>query len=46
MEKLGGARWIAKSRRLTKAAEYDNEDEGFDFSYEPYTLKKDPGVYY
>ena len=46
VEKLGGARWIAKSRRLTKAAEYDNEDEGFDFSYEPYTLKKDPGVYY
>ena len=46
VEKLGGARWVAKSRRLTKTAEYDNEDEGSDFSYQPYTLKKDTDIYY
>jgi glutaconate CoA-transferase subunit A len=46
VEKLGGARWVAKARRLTKTAEYDNEDEGFDFSYSSYTLKKDTDIYY
>jgi hypothetical protein len=32
---------------MTKVAEYDNEDEGFDFSYETYVSPdKDPGIYY
>ncbi len=34
IEKLGGAKWLAEAKRLTKAAEYDNEDDGVDFSYE------------
>ena len=46
VEKLGGARWVAKSRRLTKTAEYDNEDAGYDYSYQPYTLKQDTDIYY
>lgn len=33
LEKLGGAKFIVEARRQTKAAEYDNEDEGFDFNY-------------
>lgn len=37
IEKLGGAKWIAESRRLTKAEEYDNEDIGVNFDYEEYT---------
>ncbi len=46
VEKLGGAKWIASSKRLTRTAEYDNEDEGYDFSYTPFTPEKDPGIYY
>mgnify|MGYP000852742252 FL=1 len=46
VEKLGGARWVAKARRLTKTTEYDNEDEGYDYSYQPYTLNKDTDIYY
>ncbi len=34
VEKLGGAKWIAEARRQTKAAEYDNEDDGVDYAYE------------
>ncbi len=37
VEKLGGAKWIAESRRQTKAAEGDNEESGVDFSYEEWT---------
>lgn len=33
IEKLGGAKWLAQARRLTKAAEGDNEIDGVDFSY-------------
>jgi len=33
IEKLGGAKWLAEHRRLTKAAEGDNEIDGVDFSY-------------
>ncbi|HPK44130.1 MAG TPA: hypothetical protein PLV62_04035, partial [Spirochaetota bacterium] len=36
IEKLGGSKWIAESRRLTKAEEYDNEDSGVDFNYEEF----------
>jgi len=44
VEKLGGAKWIAESRRQTKAAENDNED--VDFSYQEYQVDNDPGIYY
>ncbi len=44
IEKLGGARWLSEARRQTKAAEYDNEDLGFDFNYEPFNRKEwNPG---
>jgi glutaconate CoA-transferase, subunit A len=47
VEKLGGAKWIAKARALTKVAENDNEDEGVDFSYKTYVSpENDPGIYY
>lgn len=46
VEKLGGAKWVALSRRLTKTAEYNNEDDGYDFSYRSYTPGNDPGIYY
>lgn len=38
---LGGSKWLANSRRLTKAEEYDNEDEGVDFHYKEWT-RDDP----
>ncbi len=38
---LGGSKWIALASKLTKAAEYDNEDDGVDFSYREWT-KNDP----
>ncbi|HPN13144.1 MAG TPA: CoA-transferase [Spirochaetota bacterium] len=47
IEKLGGAKWVAMSRRLTKAEEYDNEDLGFDFSYKEFkSLETETGIYY
>ncbi len=46
VEKLGGAKWAAKARKMTKVAEYDNEDEGFDFSYQAYTPGNDSGIFY
>ncbi len=46
VDKLGGAKWITMARRLTKAAEYDNESDCVDFSYQPYLPDKDPGIYY
>jgi glutaconate CoA-transferase, subunit A len=47
LEKLGGARWIVNSRRLTKAEEYDNEDLGFDFSYREFTTPEaESGIWY
>ncbi len=46
VEKLGGAKWIAKAKRLTKTAEYDNEDDGFDFSYKEFKPGDDSGIYY
>jgi len=39
VEKLGGAKWISEARRQTRAAEYDNEDDGVDFSYDEWTEK-------
>jgi len=44
VEKLGGAKWIAETRRQTKAAEGENED--IDFTYQEYTLETDTGIYY
>jgi glutaconate CoA-transferase, subunit A len=47
LEKLGGAKWIVNSRRITKAEEYDNEDLGVDFSYREFTtLEAETGIYY
>lgn len=38
---LGGSSWMANAKRLTKAEEYDNEDEGIDFHYKEWT-RDDP----
>lgn len=46
IEKLGGGRFIIESRRQTLAAEYNNEDEGFDFSYEEWTVKNPTEKFY
>ncbi|NPU83106.1 MAG: CoA transferase subunit A [Syntrophaceae bacterium] len=46
VEKLGGAKWVALSRRMTKTAEYDNEDDGYDFAYQSYKPGSDSGIYY
>ena len=37
IDKLGGTKWITEARKQTKAAEYDNEDEGYNFSYDEWT---------
>lgn len=34
---LGGSRWMMEAKRLTKAEEYDNEDDGVDFHYTEWT---------
>jgi glutaconate CoA-transferase subunit A len=34
---LGGSKWMVDAKRLTKAEEYDNEDDGVDFGYEEWT---------
>jgi acyl CoA:acetate/3-ketoacid CoA transferase alpha subunit len=47
INKLGGAKWIASARRLTKAEEYDNEDIGVDFAYQEFkNLETETGLYY
>ena len=46
VDKLGGSKWIASARRLTRTAEYDNEDIGFDYSYDEYRPGHDSGIYY
>ncbi len=40
---LGGSKWMANAKRLTKAEEYDNEDEGVDFHYKEWT-RDDPNL--
>jgi acyl CoA:acetate/3-ketoacid CoA transferase alpha subunit len=35
---LGGSKWMTNAKRLTKAEEYDNEDEGVDFNYTEWTV--------
>ena len=35
---LGGSKWMALAKRLTKAEEYENEDEGVDFHYTEWTM--------
>jgi hypothetical protein len=35
---LGGSKWMAYAKRLTKAEEYENEDIGVDFSYKEWTM--------
>lgn len=35
---LGGSKWMVNARRLTKAEEGDNEDEGVDFHYKEWTM--------
>jgi len=35
---LGGSKWMAYARKLTKAEEYDNEDIGVDFHYTEWTM--------
>ncbi len=46
LEKLGGVKWMIESQRQTKAEEYDNEDDGFDFSYEEWTNANPVEKYY
>ena len=46
IDKLGGPRFMVESRRQTKVAEYDNEEDGFDFSYEEWTEQNPSKVYY
>jgi len=36
---LGGSKWLANAKRLTKAEEYENEDEGVDFHYREWTMQ-------
>ncbi|WP_300668282.1 CoA transferase subunit A [Desulfoluna sp.] len=38
---LGGSKWMVNAKRLTRAEEYDNEDEGVDFNYTEWT-REDP----
>jgi len=45
VKKLGGIDFIIKQRRLAKAAEADNEDDGVDFKYEPWSPNTPPDVY-
>jgi acyl CoA:acetate/3-ketoacid CoA transferase alpha subunit len=35
---LGGSKWMTNAKRLTKAEEYENEDEGVDFNYTEWTM--------
>lgn len=35
---LGGSKWMVNAKRLTKAEEGDNEDEGVDFHYKEWTM--------
>jgi len=44
IEKLGGLDFIIENRRLARAAESDNEDDGVDFDYEEWTQEND-GIY-
>lgn len=46
LEKLGGPKWIVEARRQTKAAEYDNEDDGFDFDYDEWKPESPSQKYY
>lgn len=39
VEKLGGVKWLADMRRLTKAGEGDNELDGVSFDYEEIIVK-------
>ncbi len=34
---LGGSQWMMEAKRLTKAEEYDNEDDGVNFHYTEWT---------
>ena len=40
---LGGSKWMVNAKRLTKAEEGDNEDEGVDFHYKEWTTS-DPDL--
>ncbi len=48
LDRLGGAKWIVESRRQTLAAEYQNEDDRFDFSYREWQagIKPEDELYY
>ena len=35
---LGGSKWMVNAKRLTKAEEGDNEDDGVDFHYKEWTM--------
>jgi acyl CoA:acetate/3-ketoacid CoA transferase alpha subunit len=35
---LGGSKWMVNAKRLTKAEEGDNEEEGVDFHYKEWTM--------
>ncbi len=46
IDKLGGGRFLVEAKRQTLAAEYQNDDDGFDFSYEDWTVKNPTEKYY
>ncbi len=45
VKKLGGVDFMINQRRLARAAEADNEDDGVDFGYEPWSPRTPPDVY-
>jgi hypothetical protein len=45
VKKLGGVDFIISQKRLAKAAEADNEDDGVSFKYEPWTPNTPPDVW-
>jgi len=46
LDKLGGVKWMIEARRQTKCEEYDNEDDGFDYSYHEWTKANPSDTYY
>jgi len=45
VEKLGGVDFITRHKKLARAAEADNEDDGVDFSYRAWSPKGPDGIF-
>ncbi len=45
VKKLGGVDFMINNKRLAKAAEADNEDDGVNFKYEPWNPNTPPNVF-